>query len=144
MEIATFSIEAVARPIGTVTLAQVVFDVLATPGTVARYTMTPREVRSQSEAPYTRIGGATGEVVVVSKTSAGTQTAAQLATAAKRAVTPSAVLAPPIVTDRVSRERAAAVRPRGGVVDLVVPVQHGTHVTPQLVRVQPDPARASE
>jgi hypothetical protein len=40
--------------------------------------------------------------------------------------------------------RAAALRLRGGNVDLVVPVQRGAQGVPQIVRVQPEPARTAE
>lgn len=130
VEIATFSVDGTANPIGTVTLAEVVFDVLATAGTTARYRITPREVITQSEARFSAIRGADGEVVVVSG----------LAANGARAATAT----PPLATDRDHLARAAALRPRGGVVDLVVPVRQGGQVVPQVVRVQPDPTRSSD
>jgi hypothetical protein len=126
VEIATFSVDGTANPIGTVTLAQVVFDVLAAPGTTARYRITPREVITQSEARFSTLRGADGEVVVVSAMGAR-----------------GAASSPPRVSDRESVARAAAVRPRGGVVDLVVPVKNGMQVVPQVVRVQQEPTTSS-
>lgn len=131
VEIATFSTDGSRNPIGTVTLAQIVFDVLAPPGTLARYQITPREVISQNEVRFTSLRGAAGEVVV---TSAALNIDQQLRSA-------TAAL---LVSDPASLARAAALRPRGGAVELVMPVQRGTEITAQTVKVQPAPAANSE
>ena len=124
VEIATFSLDGSRNPIGTVTLAQVVFDVLAPAGTVARYRITPRQVISQDEVRFASLRGADGEVVVTSA-----------ALAAERQARAAAAM--PVVSDPASLARAAALRPRGGTVELVMPVQRDGEIVAETVKVQP-------
>ena len=135
LQLATFGLEAAGGPIGTVTLAQVTFDVLAPAGRIARYTITPREVLRLDEQAFTTLRGAAGEIVAVS--APATAPAALTARGAAAAAAVPAAASPAIAADAQSLARAAALRPRGGQVDLVVPVASGGQVLPQVVRVQP-------
>lgn len=130
VEIGTVNLDATANPIGTVTLAQVTFTVLAQAGRVVSYRIVPRELLMQDERRYTNIRGASGEIAVVNGLAGGLT-----------ARTASASL--PVVTDAVSLSRAAAVRPRGGAVQLVSPTMVNGQIVPRTVQVVP-PKRGSE
>jgi len=131
VEIATFGIDGSRNPIDTVTLAQVVFDGLAPAGTVALYLISPREVISQSESCFPALRGAAGEVAVTSASSV----AAPLAGATSTSV---------VVSDPASLACAAALRPRGGTVERVMPVQRGGEVVAYTVKVEPPLPAGSE
>lgn len=130
VEIGTVSLDATANPIGTVTLAHITFTVLAQPGRVVTYRMTPREMLMQDERRYASTRGAAGEIAVVN-TLTGTRAAR----------TASAAL--PVVADASSLSRAAEVRPRGGAVQLVTPTLVNGQIVPQTVQVVP-PRRGTE
>ncbi|URI06852.1 cohesin domain-containing protein [Aquincola tertiaricarbonis] len=130
VEIGTVSLDATANPIGTVTLAHITFTVLAQPGRVVTYRMTPREMLMQDERRYASTRGAAGEIAVVN-TLTGTRVAR----------TASAAL--PVVADASSLSRAAEVRPRGGAVQLVTPTLVNGQIVPQTVQVVP-PRRGTE
>lgn len=124
LEIGTVNLDATANPIGTVTLAQVTFTVLAQAGRVVPYRIAPRELLMQDEKRYTSIRGASGEIAVVNGL-AGALTAR------------TARASIPVVTDAASLNRAAALRPRGGAVQLVSPALVNGQIVPRTVQVVP-------
>lgn len=130
VEVGTVNLDASANPIGTVTLAQVTFTVLAQAGRVVPYRIAPRELLMQDERRYASIRGASGEIAVVSGL-AGARSAR------------SAGVSVPVATDAASLSRAAALRPRGGAVQLVSPALVDGQIVPRTVQVVP-PKRGTE
>lgn len=130
VEIGTVSLDATANPIGTVTLAQITFTVLAQPGRVVSYRMAPRQLLMQDERRYSSTRGAAGEIAVVTSLT-GTRVARTASTAL------------PVAGDATSLSRAAAVRPRGGAVQLVSPTLVNGQIVPNKVQVIP-PRQAAE